>query len=70
MSDDRQARAEWADDIEELEALLAALVLFAPQGTDPFGRAVLRAGEVLHERGVRLSPNDLRQWVDRWPPVR
>jgi hypothetical protein len=58
-------------DVDELEALLEALVYFAPQSAvDPFRRAVMRAATVLEERGATASPNDLRQWVDRWPPVR
>lgn len=59
----------FAEDRDEILGLLAALVLFAPSRqttTLPFATAVVKACDVLSERSVRLSPNDVRDLADRW----
>lgn len=54
---------------DELEAVVAALVLFAPSRemvVVPFEVAYARACDLLYERGVRMSENDVRRWIDQW----
>lgn len=55
---------------DELGYVLAAMAYFAPNRSvcvEPFARAFLRACELLEERGIKPSRNELVEWVGKWP---
>jgi len=63
---------ESLDSVDELHAVLAALVLFAPSrgvATDPFARTVLRAAQLLEQHNVKLSRNDVDVLMSDWPAL-